>query len=160
MEASLGWELGMGWGCSTVGFSVQPPKAAEPGGLLGCSSGCSSAGDRRGSGVPLKLARVALPISALNPSMMDLWVCVLGGRGGMWQPRLWGQSWCTEAFLLAESASRVGVEQESRGWALFAFGPFLSVISGRRLLHASVFSSLKWGHSNRSLFLKAACCAA
>lgn len=71
----------MGWGCSTVGFSVQPPKAAEPGGLLGCSSGCSSAGDRRGSGVPLKLAQVALPISALNPSMMELWVCVLGGRG-------------------------------------------------------------------------------
>lgn len=156
MEASLGWELGMGWGCSTVGFSVQPLKAAEPWGLLGCSSGCSSAGDRRSSGVPLKLAQVALPISALNPSMMELWVC----WGGMWQPRLWGQSWCTEAFLVAESASRVGVEQESRRWALFAFGPFLSVISGRQVLHVSVFPSLKWGHSNRSLFLKAACCAA
>lgn len=65
----------MGWGCSTVGFSVQPLKAAEPWGLLGCSSGCSSAGDRRSSGVPLKLAQVALPISALNPSMMELWVC-------------------------------------------------------------------------------------
>ena len=57
MEASLGWELGMGWGCSMMGFSVQPPKAAEPWGLLGCSSGCSSAGDRRNSGVPPKLAQ-------------------------------------------------------------------------------------------------------
>lgn len=78
MEVSLGWELGIGWGCSTVGFSVQPPKAAEPGGLLGCNIGCSSAGDWRSSGVPLKLAQVALPISALNPSITELWVCMRG----------------------------------------------------------------------------------
>lgn len=57
---------------------------------------------------------------------------------------------------MAESTSRVGVERGSRGWVLFAFRPFLSVISSRRLLHASVFFISEMGARNRSLFLKAA----